>query len=81
VVDINKPISFMTIEDVAELIDVHVNTSKRWSDRSVTKSYRINTCGHRMFSQDDIASFISNYANFNNNKTRLVIRDEKKLVS
>ena len=49
----------LTIAETAQLLNVHINTVRRWSDQGLLKSYRIGTRGDRRFRQEDIYSFIS----------------------
>jgi excisionase family DNA binding protein len=49
----------LTIRDVARLLNVHINTIRRWNNQGVLKSYRIGSRGDRRFLRVDIASFLS----------------------
>lgn len=49
----------LTIAETARLLNVHINTVRRWSDQGLLKAYRIGTRGDRRFRQEDIYSFIS----------------------
>ena len=51
--------TMMTISDVANLLNVHINTVRRWSNRGILKAYRIGSRGDRRFRQEDITSFLS----------------------
>jgi len=62
-------IPMLTIQDVARLLNIHVNTARRWSDQGIIKSYRITRRGDRRFKQEDIAHFLSGYNDFNTNKS------------
>jgi len=53
--DIN---GMLTISEVAQLLNVHINTVRRWSNQGALKSYRIGSRGDRRFRQEDIASFL-----------------------
>ena len=48
----------LTISDVAHLLNVHINTVRRWSNRGIIKTYRIGSRGDRRFDREDIASFL-----------------------
>ena len=61
----------LTVKDVAILLNIHVNTARRWSDQGILKSYRITRRGDRRFRQEDIARFLAEYNDFNNNKSSL----------
>lgn len=41
--------------DVAHLLNVHINTVRRWSNKGILKSYRIGPRGDRRFKREDIA--------------------------
>jgi len=46
--------TMLTISDVARLLNVHINTVRRWSKHGILKTYRINTRGDRRFNRADI---------------------------
>jgi len=48
----------LTISEVAHLLNVHINTVRRWSNQGALKSYRIGSRGDRRFRQEDIDSFL-----------------------
>ena len=49
----------LTISDVARLLNVHINTVRRWSNQGVLEAYRIGSRGDRRFRREDITSFLS----------------------
>jgi excisionase family DNA binding protein len=49
----------LTTSDVARLLNIHINTVRRWSNQGVLKTYRIGSRGDRRFRQEDITSFLS----------------------
>lgn len=49
----------LTTSDVARLLNVHINTVRRWSNQGKLKAYRIGSRGDRRFQQEDIARFLS----------------------
>jgi len=56
----NKEIdSMLTISNVAHLLNVHINTVRRWSNQGILKAYRIGSRGDRRFQLEDITSFLS----------------------
>ncbi len=44
--------------DVALLMDVSVNTVRRWSSQGILKAYRIGTRGDRRFPRESIMNFL-----------------------
>lgn len=49
----------LTTSEVARLLNVHINTVRRWSNQGVLKTYRIGSRGDRRFRREDVASFLS----------------------
>lgn len=50
--------AMLTISEVAHLLNVHINTVRRWSNQGLLKSYRIGSRGDRRFKKDDIEKFL-----------------------
>jgi len=48
----------LMVNDVARLLNIHVNTVRRWSNEGILKVYRINPRGDRRFQAEDIANFL-----------------------
>jgi len=51
--------SMLTTSDVARLLNVHMNTVRRWSNEGTLKAYRIGSRGDRRFRREDIEYFLS----------------------
>jgi len=51
----------LTISEVAQLLNVHINTVRRWSNQGILKSYRIGSRGDRRFRQENIDSFLERW--------------------
>ncbi len=49
----------LTTSEVAYLLNVHINTVRRWSNLGILKAYRLGSRGDRRFKQEDITSFFS----------------------
>ena len=49
----------LTTRQVADLLNVHINTVRRWNNMGILKAYRIGSRRDRRFRQLDIASFLS----------------------
>ena len=54
--------AMLTPSDVARLLNVHVNTVRRWSNQGILKAYRIGSRGDRRFQREDITGFLSELA-------------------
>lgn len=67
----------MTTSGVASMLNIHINTVRRWSDQGILKPYRIGPRGDRRFMRDDIINFLSTqpyaYKNSENGKENNVI--------
>ena len=50
--------TMLTAGDVARLLNVHINTLRRWSNKGIIKMYRIGPRGDRRFRREDVASFL-----------------------
>ena len=53
----------LTTSDVARLLNVHINTVRRWSNQGVLKAYRIGSRGDRRFRQEDVSTFLAEQQN------------------
>jgi len=53
------PRRLLTVSEVAELLNVHVNTVRQWNDKGLIKSYRLGTRRDRRFSPADINGVIT----------------------
>ena len=51
--------SMLTVREVARLLNVHINTVRRWNGKGVLKAYRVGPRGDRRFSREDIALFLT----------------------
>jgi excisionase family DNA binding protein len=49
----------LTVREVAELLHIHTNTVRRWSDQGVLRAYRIAQRGDRRFRREDVARFLA----------------------
>ncbi|MBA7635469.1 hypothetical protein ES703_43073 [subsurface metagenome] len=48
----------LTVGDVAQLLGLHPNTVRRWSQKGILKSCRINPRGDRRFRREDVDSLV-----------------------
>ena len=63
----------LTTSEVARLLNVHINTVRRWSNQGVLKTYRIGTRGDRRFHREDIATFLTQKSKMANLDTEMEI--------
>ena len=54
----NQVESMLTISEVAQSLNVHINTVRRWSNQGLLKAYRIGSRGDRRYRQQDIENFL-----------------------
>ena len=53
-----KRTELLTVKEVCQLLHVHSNTLRRWSDQGILKAYRIGPGRHRRFKAEDLAAFV-----------------------
>ena len=46
--------NMLTVREVSQILHVHSNTLRRWSDLGLIKAYRIGPRGDRRFKEEDI---------------------------
>lgn len=54
-----KTKAMLTASELARLLNVHINTVRRWNNRGILKAYRIGPRGDRRFSKEDIVTFLA----------------------
>ncbi len=52
--DYNDPNALLTIAEAAELLNVHVNTVRRWSNKGIIETYRIGPRRDRRLRRGDV---------------------------
>ncbi len=65
----------LTVQEVAELLNVHANTIRQWSNRGLLQSYRIGSRGDRRFRHEDVSRFLDIKSKDNGN-TVLIVDDD-----
>jgi excisionase family DNA binding protein len=50
----------LTTRDVASLLNVDINTVRRWTNNGILKAYRVGPRRDRRFRQEDITLFLMN---------------------
>jgi excisionase family DNA binding protein len=53
----NEMEPMLTTSEVAHILNVHINTIRRWSNQGVIESYRIGSRGDRRFKKKDVEKF------------------------
>lgn len=53
-----QTIAILKTGEVAWLLGTHNNTVRRWADRGIIRSYRINHRGDRRFKREDVARLL-----------------------
>jgi excisionase family DNA binding protein len=53
----------LTTNEVARLLNVHINTVRRWSNTGILRAYRICARGDRRFKRIDVLSLLLNNQN------------------
>ena len=51
----NQIASMLTVRQVARLLNIHINTVRRWSNKGILKAYRIGPRGDRRFRREDVS--------------------------
>jgi excisionase family DNA binding protein len=46
--------ALLTISETSQLLRIHRNTLRRWSDRGIIRAYRIGPRGDRRFRSEDV---------------------------
>ena len=54
----NQTGSLLTVKEVSQLLHVHSNTLRRWSNQGIIRVYRIGPRGDRRYLADDIAGLL-----------------------
>lgn len=71
----------LTTSEVARLLNVHINTVRRWSNQGILKTYRIGSRGDRRFHRDDIINFLSDKSKIAEMNSEIEIRLPEDLVT
>ena len=56
------PSPMLSTHDVANILSVHINTVRRWSDSGIMKAYRIGPRRDRRFRLEDIARLLTEHS-------------------
>jgi excisionase family DNA binding protein len=53
----------LTTSEVAAILNVHINTVRRWSNQGTIKAYQLGSRGDRRFRREDIDEFLATHHN------------------
>jgi excisionase family DNA binding protein len=59
---LNQVSPMLTTNEVARLLNVHINTVRRWSNNGTLRAYRIGTRGDRRFERTDVLNLLSEHS-------------------
>ncbi len=51
-------LAMLTTGDVARMINVHINTIRRWSNQGIIRAYRIGKRGDCRFRKEDVINLL-----------------------
>ena len=65
---VNRPsvTPMLTTSEVAVILNVHINTVRRWSNQGTLKSYQLGPSGDRRYRREDIDAFLAGHHNQGN---------------
>lgn len=76
--------NMLTVREVSQILHVHSNTLRRWSDLGLIKTYRIGPRGDRRFKQEDITLMLlqeSNGIPANANEPMTIDKTDEYVIS
>ena len=66
----------LTTSEVAAILNVHINTIRRWSNQGSLKAYQLGPRGDRRFRKEDIDEFLAIHRNHNDGNDILIDSEE-----
>lgn len=54
----NTASQLLTMREVCQLLHIHSNTLRRWSELGIIKTYRIGLGSHRRFKEEDVVALL-----------------------
>ena len=80
----NPDDNMLTVREVSQILHVHCNTLRRWTDMGIIKAYRIGPRGDRRFKQEDISLLLmeeSKSSSANSNETAEIDKVTQYVIS
>jgi len=69
----------LTVQEVADILHVHPNTVRHWSEQGLLKAHRVGPRGDRRFRAEDIDSFL-NMCKPNGKSEVLIVDDDPAIL-
>ena len=57
--NVSYPPGMLTVSEVSQLLHIHPNTVRTWSDSGLLKAYRLGHRRDRRFRPEDISKFLN----------------------
>ena len=70
---IDKKDKMFTVSEVAKLLNIHINTVRRWSTQGILKSYRVGPRRDRRIKGEDLENFLNNSREEEQQLTQLTV--------
>jgi len=74
-----KSVRMLTVQEVADILHVHPNTVRHWSEQGLLKAHRVGPRGDRRFRAEDIEEFL-NMCRRENGRAVLVVDDDPAVL-
>ncbi len=60
----------LTIGKACQILYIHCNTLRRWTEKGLIKAYRIGPRGDRRYRREDVDALLTEQSRFDSNGTR-----------
>lgn len=71
-----KTAEMLTVQEVANMLHVHPNTIRHWSEQGLMKTYRIGPRGDRRFRREDIEDFVDQWMKQRKQEKAVLVVDD-----
>lgn len=75
----DKAVRMLTVQEVADILHVHPNTVRHWSEQGLLRAHRVGPRGDRRFRAEDIDAFL-NLCRRENGRAVLVVDDDPAIL-